>query len=341
MFKNGFQTLNSSPCKILVTGGAGFIGSAFIRVLLTHTPHIILNVDKLTYAGRVENLSSVLPSPRYTFAQNDICDAGVIARLVQEFRPDKIIHFAAETHVDRSIAKPADFMQTNIIGTQILLDVAREYMQHAPEDFLFHFISTDEVYGDHGHDKISRWDENAPIHPSSPYSASKAAGEHLVMAYHRTYGVPNFITRSSNNYGPYQLADKLIPLVIDRCIKGQEIPLYGDGQQVRDWMHVDDHVRALYMCLVGARAGAVYNIGGNNEQSNIDVVTKICDMVDEILPVATPRRSLIKYVADRAGHDRRYGVSTAKITCDFGWSPQVDFDVGLRNVVLDFIKNKT
>lgn len=325
---------------LLITGGAGFIGSAVIRYILRHTAHRVVNVDKLTYAGNLAAVAEVSSDPRYAFERIDICDAHAMRRVFAQYRPAAVMHLAAESHVDRSIEGPAPFISTNIVGTYTLLEVAREYWSSLDDAgrtaFRFHHVSTDEVYGDlDGSDAL--FTEDTPYAPSSPYSASKAAADHLVRAWHRTYGLPVLITNCSNNYGPYQYPEKLIPLVIRNALAGRPLPVYGCGDQVRDWLYVEDHARALYAVLTRGRVGETYNIGGHNEQRNIDVVRQICALLEELAPdkPAGVRRyeDLITFVPDRPGHDRRYAIDASKIARELGWVPQETFESGLRKTV--------
>lgn len=324
--------------RILVTGGAGFIGSAVIRYLIQHTQDEVCNIDKLTYAGNLESLIDIEQSPRYQFYKIDICDVTALQRIFSTFRPDVVMHLAAESHVDRSIDTPADFMQTNIIGTYILLEVARQYWlaldTQAKQQFRFHHISTDEVYGDLKN-STDLFVESKPYAPSSPYSASKASSDHLVRAWYRTYSLPTVITNCSNNYGPYQFPEKLIPLVILNALDGKSLPIYGDGQQVRDWLYVEDHARALYCVATQGKIGETYNIGGHNEKQNIEVVRTICQILDELQPQDNAQRyeSLITFVKDRPGHDLRYAVDASKIYKTLGWQPQETFDTGIYKTV--------
>lgn len=335
--------------RILLTGGAGFIGSALIRHLLNDTQHQVLNLDKLTYAGNLESLASVADNPRYQFVQADIGDSAAVSRALAEFQPDAIMHLAAESHVDRSIDGPAEFIQTNIVGTYALLEATRAYWLQLDEArkqaFRFHHISTDEVYGDlHGVDDL--FSETTPYAPSSPYSASKAASDHLVRAWQRTYGLPVLLTNCSNNYGPYHFPEKLIPLVILNALDGKPLPVYGNGQQVRDWLYVEDHARALFKVVTEGKVGETYNIGGHNEQTNLHVVQSICTLLDEL----APRRGagaqqggayaeLISFVADRPGHDLRYAIDASKIERELGWTPQETFASGLRKTVRWYLDN--
>ena len=332
--------------RILVTGGAGFIGSALIRHLMQHTGHQVLNVDKLTYAGNLESLREIDGNPRYAFLHADIGDAAAMASALADFAPDAVMHLAAESHVDRSIDGPTAFIQTNIVGSYVLLDACRAYWQTLPEPrksaFRFHHISTDEVYGDlHGADDLFR--ETTPYAPSSPYSASKAASDHLVRAWQRTYGLPVLITNCSNNYGPYHFPEKLIPLVILNALEGKPLPVYGNGQQVRDWLFVEDHARALLTVVSQGKVGETYNIGGHNEQKNLDVVRAICALLEELAPrkpAGLARyEDLITYVSDRPGHDLRYAIDAGKIQRELGWVPQETFASGLRKTVQWYLDN--
>ncbi|WP_439886596.1 dTDP-glucose 4,6-dehydratase [Pseudomonas sp. MBLB4123] len=330
--------------RILVTGGAGFIGSALIRHLLNHTEHRVLNLDKLTYAGNLESLASVADNPRYRFLQADIGDQPRVAEALAEFQPEAIMHLAAESHVDRSIDGPAAFIQTNIVGTYGLLEATRSYWSALPAErkqaFRFHHISTDEVYGDlHGVDDL--FSETTPYAPSSPYSASKAASDHLVRAWQRTYGLPVLLSNCSNNYGPYHFPEKLIPLVILNALDGKPLPVYGSGQQVRDWLYVEDHARALIKVVTEGRVGETYNIGGHNEQKNLHVVESICALLDELAPrqAGGSYREQIAFVADRPGHDRRYAIDAGKIERELGWRPAETFASGLRKTVGWYLAN--
>ncbi|MGE8497209.1 MAG: dTDP-glucose 4,6-dehydratase [Pseudomonas sp.] len=330
--------------RILVTGGAGFIGSALIRHLLNDTGHSVLNLDKLTYAGNLESLTSVADNSRYQFLQADIGDQPRVAQALADFQPDAIMHLAAESHVDRSIDGPAAFIQTNIVGTYSLLEATRAYWTALPEArkqaFRFHHISTDEVYGDlHGVDDL--FTETTPYAPSSPYSASKAASDHLVRAWQRTYGLPVLLTNCSNNYGPYHFPEKLIPLVILNALDGKPLPVYGDGQQIRDWLYVEDHARALLTVVSTGQVGETYNIGGHNEQKNLHVVKSICALLDELAPrqQGGTYAQQITFVTDRPGHDQRYAIDAGKIERELGWTPQETFDTGLRKTVRWYLDN--
>lgn len=330
--------------KILITGGAGFIGSAVIRYIIQHTDHLVCNVDKLTYAGNLESLTEIESSPDYQFEQIDICDQAAIARKINEFQPDGIMHLAAESHVDRSIDGPDEFIQTNIIGTYILLNEAYRYWQGLSQDkkqvFRFHHISTDEVYGSLGPEGL--FTEETAYDPRSPYSASKAASDHLVRAWYHTYGLPVVLSNCSNNYGPYQFPEKLIPLIIQKALKGQAIPVYGKGDNIRDWLYVDDHARALYTVLTKGVPGESYNIGGHNELTNLDVVKTVCRLLDELLPDSAhaPHAKLIEFVADRPGHDRRYAIDATKIANELNWQPQETFDTGIRKTVQWYLNHQ-
>ena len=327
--------------KILVTGGAGFIGSAVVRQFINDTDHSVVNVDKLTYAGNLQSLVSVSANPRYRFEQVDICDAAEVARLFREHRPDAIMHLAAESHVDRSISGPADFIQTNIVGTYTLLEAARAYWNEldaaGKAAFRFHHISTDEVYGSLG--DTGFFTEDMPYEPNSPYSASKASSDHLVRAWHHTYGLPVVTTNCSNNYGPYHFPEKLIPLVILNAVSGKPLPIYGKGDNIRDWLYVDDHARALRLVLDKGTPGETYNIGGWNEKTNLEVVQSICAILDELHPQGAPHNKLITYVTDRPGHDMRYAIDANKIARELGWKPQENFESGLRKTVEWYLHN--
>lgn len=333
--------------KILITGGAGFIGSAVVRHVIENTENEVLNVDKLTYAGNLESLARIAKNPRYTFSQTDICDRAALDELFENFHPDAVMHLAAESHVDRSITGPAAFIETNIIGTYQLLEAARHYWnqldQNKKQAFRFHHISTDEVYGDlEGTEDLFL--ETTPYAPSSPYSASKASSDHLVRAWYRTYGLPVVLTNCSNNYGPFHFPEKLIPLVILNALAGKPLPVYGNGTQIRDWLYVEDHARALYKVVTEAAVGETYNIGGHNEQKNIDVVKAICELLEELAPNKPEGlaryQDLITYVTDRPGHDLRYAIDASKIQQDLGWVPQESFETGLRKTVQWYLNNQ-
>jgi len=334
--------------KLLITGGAGFIGSAVIRHLIDNTEHHVVNIDKLTYAGNLESLTSIENSDRYTFKQVDICDATEIKRVFDEYQPDVIMHLAAESHVDRSIDGPGEFIQTNIVGTYVLLEAARSYWSQLSEDkqqsFRFHHISTDEVYGDlEGTDDL--FTEDTPYAPSSPYSAAKASSDHLVRAWQRTFELPTLITNCSNNYGPYQFPEKLIPLIILNALEGKDLPIYGDGKQIRDWLYVDDHARALAHVALTGEIGETYNIGGHNEKQNIEVVKTVCKILDKLVPSQLQGidryEELITYVKDRAGHDVRYAIDASKIADELGWTPDETFESGIEKTVQWYLDNMT
>lgn len=331
--------------KILVTGGAGFIGSALIRYLMQSTNNIVINVDKLTYAGNLTSLQCYVGNNRYFFEQVDICSSEKMEQLFMTYEPDAIMHLAAESHVDRSIKNSNNFIQTNIVGTYVLLETARQYWQALSLEkqalFRFHHISTDEVYGDLEDSQVL-FTEKTPYAPSSPYSASKASSDHLVRAWHRTYGLPILITNCSNNYGPYQFPEKLIPLTILNALKGKDIPVYGSGSQIRDWLFIDDHVRALYLVLQKGMIGQTYNIGGFNEKRNIDVVKMICTLLEELMPIkpkgVISYHDLILFTHDRLGHDYRYAVDATKINQKLGWSPIETFESGLYKTIKWYIE---
>ena len=327
--------------KILVTGGAGFIGSAVIRQFINDTDCSVVNVDKLTYAGNLQSLASVSDNPRYRFEQVDICDGGELVRVFREHQPDAVMHLAAESHVDRSISGPAAFIQTNIVGTYTLLEAARNYWNSLDDRrkaaFRFHHISTDEVYGSLGDSGF--FTETTAYEPNSPYSASKASSDHLVRAWHHTYGFPVVTTNCSNNYGPYHFPEKLIPLVILNAVNGKPLPIYGKGDNIRDWLYVDDHARALRLVLERGKLGETYNIGGWNEKTNLEVVQSICTILDDLHPQGAPHSKLITYVADRPGHDKRYAIDATKIANDLGWKPLETFESGLRKTVEWYLAN--
>ena len=330
--------------KILVTGGAGFIGSAVIRHIIQNTNNQVLNIDKLTYAGNLESLKEVDQHPNYQFKQIDICDTEQITAAIDVFQPHAIMHLAAESHVDRSIDGPAAFIQTNIVGTYTLLEAARKYWMgldaEAQQNFRFHHISTDEVYGDL-EGTTDLFTETTSYAPSSPYSASKASSDHLVRAWHRTYGLPVIVTNCSNNYGPYHFPEKLIPLVILNALDAKPLPVYGNGQQIRDWLFVEDHARALYKVVTEGVVGETYNIGGHNEKQNIEVVKTICKILDELKPQANGQtyESLITFVKDRPGHDLRYAIDATKIQNELGWTPAETFETGIRKTVEWYLNN--
>lgn len=334
--------------KILITGGAGFIGSAVVRYIIQYSSDIVRVMDCLTYAGNLKSLNTVLDNNRFSFSHTDITDMASVNSVLREFSPDVIMHLAAESHVDRSIDGPAAFVETNIVGTYTLLEATRQYWNsldgEARKQFRFHHISTDEVYGDlHGTDDL--FTENTPYSPSSPYSASKAASDHLVRAWHRTYGLPTIVTNCSNNYGPYHFPEKLIPLIIINALEGKALPVYGDGGQIRDWLFVEDHARALYTVVTQGKVGETYNIGGHNERKNIDVVKAICEILEELVPEKLngidSYSSLITYVTDRPGHDVRYAIDASKIERELGWKPQETFESGIRKTVEWYLANET
>lgn len=333
--------------NILITGGAGFIGSALIRYLIQNTTHQVLNMDKLTYAGNLASLDSIENSERYQFECVDITNAKKVKTVFEAFQPELVMHLAAESHVDRSIDGPMAFIETNIIGTYQLLEVSRDYWlsldEASQQTFRFHHISTDEVYGDlAGTDAL--FTEQTPYDPSSPYSASKASSDHLVRAWHRTYQLPTVITNCSNNYGPFHFPEKLIPLMILNALEGKALPVYGDGGQVRDWLYVDDHARALFLVATEGNVGETYNIGGHNEVKNIDVVNKICELLEELVPEkpagVNRYKDLICFVKDRPGHDLRYAIDASKIERDLGWLPQENFESGMRKTVQWYLDNQ-
>ncbi|WP_180076477.1 dTDP-glucose 4,6-dehydratase [Acinetobacter sp. YH12106] len=331
--------------KILVTGGAGFIGSAVIRHIIQNTNNQVLNIDKLTYAGNLESLKEIDQHSNYEFKQIDICDTEQITAAIDAFQPHAIMHLAAESHVDRSIDGPATFIQTNIVGTYTLLEAARKYWMgldaEAQQNFRFHHISTDEVYGDL-EGTTDLFTETTSYAPSSPYSASKASSDHLVRAWHRTYGLPVIVTNCSNNYGPYHFPEKLIPLVILNALDAKPLPVYGNGQQIRDWLFVEDHARALYKVVTEGVVGETYNIGGHNEKQNIEVVKTICKILDELKPQANGQTyaSLITFVKDRPGHDLRYAIDATKIQNELGWTPTETFETGIRKTVEWYLNNQ-
>ncbi len=332
--------------RFLITGGAGFIGSAVIRHIIQNTEHEVLNVDKLTYAGNLESLSSISNYSRYQFSQTDICNRAALDQLFTDFQPDAVMHLAAESHVDRSISGPYAFIETNISGTYQMLEASRAYWlglnEKKKDTFRFHHISTDEVYGDL-EGTTDLFTEKTPYSPSSPYSASKASSDHLVRAWNRTYGLPILVTNCSNNYGPYHFPEKLIPLMILNALQGKALPVYGNGQQIRDWLFVEDHARALYTVVTQGQVGETYNIGGHNEKANIDVVLTICSLLEELAPNKPQGieryRDLITYVKDRPGHDVRYAIDASKIERELGWTPKESFETGLRKTVEWYLNN--
>jgi len=328
--------------RVLVTGGAGFIGSAVCRHLVLNEGWDILNVDNLTYAANLNSLKAVDALPAYNFVRGDICDRAMLDGVLQKFAPDRVLHLAAESHVDRSITGSADFLRTNVEGTHVLLEAVRTYWSRLPaskkDQFCFVHVSTDEVYGSLGDEGL--FGEQSPYDPRSPYAASKAASDHFVNAWHTTYGLPAIVTNCSNNYGPYQFPEKLIPLMILNALEGKELPVYGDGRNVRDWLYVEDHVRALVLVLTKGQFGGRYNIGGRGEQTNLEVVGAVCDILDAMVPAKAPRRNLIQFVADRPGHDRRYAMDPAKIEAELGWRAQESFVTGLQKTVRWYVDNQ-
>ncbi|MDZ7283023.1 dTDP-glucose 4,6-dehydratase [Sphingomonas sanguinis] len=330
--------------RIFVTGGAGFIGSALVRYLIKNTPHEVLNFDKLTYAGTLSTVERVADSNRYRFVHGDICDAEAVRAAIAEFRPDVITHLAAESHVDRSIDGPGTFVQTNVVGTYVMLAEARSYWLSLDEEakaaFRFHHISTDEVYGTLGDTGL--FTEDTPYDPRSPYSASKAGSDHLVSAWGHTFGLPVLITNCSNNYGPYHFPEKLIPLMIAKALNGEALPIYGKGDQVRDWLYVEDHVRALQAVFERGEPGRTYNVGGHNERQNIEVVKTLCAILDELRPRADgkPYAAQMTEVADRPGHDKRYAIDASRIGAELGWTPAETFETGIRKTVEWYLANE-
>lgn len=333
--------------NFLITGGAGFIGSAVVRHIISNTSHSVLNVDKLTYAGNLDSVEAASKSDRYSFAQVDICDKAALIEAFDNFQPDVVMHLAAESHVDRSIDGPGEFIQTNIVGTYVILDVARHYWQSLEGEkkaaFRFHHISTDEVYGDlEGTEDLFL--ETTSYDPSSPYSASKASSDHLVRAWHRTFGLPVVVTNCSNNYGPCHFPEKLIPHIILNALAGKALPVYGDGQQIRDWLYVEDHARALYRVATQGVVGETYNIGGHNEKTNLTVVHTICDLLEDLAPNKpegiSNYRDLITFVKDRPGHDLRYAIDATKIKDELGWVPQETFETGMQKTVEWYLNNE-
>jgi len=344
-----FKNIGKDSMKLLITGGAGFIGSAVIRHIITNTIDEVVNLDKLTYAGNLESLAEVSHSECYTFEQADICNRAEVDRILAQHQPDAIMHLAAESHVDRSIDGPADFIETNIVGTYTLLEAARQYWQtleaEKKANFRFHHISTDEVYGDLPHPNETAnaeqhlFTEQTAYAPSSPYSASKASSDHLVRAWQRTYGLPVLVTNCSNNYGPYHFPEKLIPLMILNALEGKPLPVYGKGDQIRDWLFVEDHARALYKVVTEGEVGETYNIGGHNEKQNIEVVHTICDILQDLRPQERSYRDLITNVKDRPGHDMRYAIDATKIQKELGWAPRETFETGIRKTVQWYLDN--
>ena len=334
--------------KFLITGGAGFIGSAVIRNIIHNTSDSVLNLDKLTYAGNLESLANVSGSRRYEFVRGDVCDRALLGNIFARFKPDIVMHLAAESHVDRSIDGPGEFIQTNIVGTYALLEEARNYWfslnDQKKQNFRFHHVSTDEVYGDL---EVAEglFTEETSYAPSSPYSASKASSDHLVRAWHRTYKLPTLITNCSNNYGPYQFPEKLIPLIILNALEGKDLPIYGNGKQIRDWLYVDDHARALLHVALSGKIGETYNIGGHNELQNIEVVKTICSILDELVPSKLNGikhyDQLITYVDDRVGHDVRYAIDATKIANELKWTPDETFATGIKKTIQWYLDNKT
>lgn len=345
--------------NILVTGGAGFIGSNFVRFILQTEPQVrVVSLDALTYAGSLENLKDLLDSERHTFVQGNICDRKLIDDLLRQYAIDTVVHFAAETHVDRSIVDPGPFVQTNIVGTYTLLEAARQYWldqkalggepgsdgrveRKPPDNYRFHHVSTDEVYGSLGSGEPA-WTESIPYSPNSPYAATKAASDHLVRAYFHTYGLPVTITNCTNNYGPHQFLEKLIPLMISNAVAGKPLPVYGDGQQIRDWLFVEDHCDAIRLVILRGRVGQTYNIGGGSQPTNLQVVEHLCAALDEVLPNSkyAPHRQLIQFVADRPGHDRRYAIDSTKISTELGWQPRCSLGSGLQKTVEWYITHQ-
>jgi dTDP-glucose 4,6-dehydratase len=324
---------------LLVTGGAGFIGSNFVLSTIATTGEAIVNLDKLTYAGNLRNLDALRGDARHVFVRGDICDRPLVKRLLEEHRPRAIVHFAAESHVDRSISGPAEFVQTNVVGTFCLLEEAKDYWSRAGGAFRFLHVSTDEVYGTLGPDDPA-FTESTPFAPNSPYAASKAAADHMVRAYHHTYGLPTLTTNCSNNYGPLQFPEKLIPLMIQQALAGKPLPVYGDGQNVRDWLYVLDHCEGVRAVLERGRLGETYNIGGNSERRNIDLVNTLCGLLDELRPRGQGRYAeLISFVKDRPGHDRRYAIDASKMRRELGWRPAESFETGLRKTVQWYLEN--
>lgn len=327
--------------RVIITGGAGFIGSALVRYLVLEKGYDVLNIDALTYAGYLPSLAAVEGKRNYQFLHADICDRAAVRKAISSFRPDRIMHLAAESHVDRSITGAADFVQTNVIGTFTLLDEARDYWSvlgaELQQSFRFLHVSTDEVYGSLGGEGL--FTENTPYDPSSPYSASKASSDHLAKAWHRTYGLPVLVSNCSNNYGPYHFPEKLIPLTILNALAGEPLPVYGKGENIRDWLYVEDHARALDLIAERGRPGETYNVGGRNERRNLDVVQRICAVLDELAPANRPREELIQFVTDRPGHDARYAIDATKLETELGWKAQENFESGIEKTVQWYLDN--
>ena len=328
--------------KILVTGGAGFIGSALVRYLVSEVGAEVLNLDKLTYAGNLASLKPIDNAPNYSFVKADICDYGKVSEIIEDFKPDHIMHLAAESHVDRSITGAKDFIETNVIGTFNMLEAARQYWNKLEGDeksnFRFLHVSTDEVYGSLGADGL--FEETTPYDPSSPYSASKASSDHLAKAWHRTYGMPVVVSNCSNNYGPYHFPEKLIPLNILNALEGKPITVYGKGENIRDWLYVEDHARALHLICSEGRLGETYNVGGRNERTNMEVVERVCALMDKYRPQNAPHSKLITFVTDRPGHDARYAIDATKLETEFGWKAQENFDSGIEKTVKWYLDNE-
>ncbi|AMM84511.1 dTDP-glucose 4,6-dehydratase [Martelella sp. AD-3] len=328
--------------RVFVTGGAGFIGSALVRHLVKDVGAEVLNIDKLTYAGNLQSLKVIENAPNYQFLKGDICDQAAMAEAIEGFQPDRIMHLAAESHVDRSITGADAFIQTNVVGTFSLLQAARQYWDklegEAKDNFRFLHVSTDEVYGTLGDDGL--FEETTPYDPSSPYSASKASSDHLALAWQRTFGLPVVVSNCSNNYGPYHFPEKLIPLVILNALESKPLPIYGKGENIRDWLFVEDHARALHLIASQGRVGEKYNVGGRNERRNIDVVTRICEILDRYHPKGAPHDQLITYVTDRPGHDARYAIDATKLETELGWKAQENFDTGIDKTVVWYLENE-